>query len=89
MQRRNPERRAQQEMRRIAQTEGAGNGGRYGRGPAAGMGGAVGFVSSGEWKSFGRIGITPLSAFYIAPGTSNAEPPGRIGITPLGEFRIG
>jgi hypothetical protein len=87
MQRRNPERRAQQEMRRIAQAEGAG--GRYASGPGAGFGGVVGAIVAGEWTSFGRVGITPLSAFYIAPGTSSAEPPGRIGFTPLSAFRIG
>jgi hypothetical protein len=90
MQRRNPERRAQQEMRRIAATEGAG--GRYASGPGAGFGGVVGFIDgSGNWKNFGRVGITTLDApFYVADGgTGSEDPPGRVGITTLGEpFRV-
>lgn len=89
MQRRNPERRAQQEMRRIAQAE---TGGRYSRGPGAGFGGVVGAVVGGEWTSFGRVGITTLDApFYVAPPSSGAaaDPPGRVGLTTLGEpFRV-
>lgn len=89
MQRRNPERRAQQEMRRIAQAEGAG--GRYASGPGAGFGGAVGAIVGGEWTSFGRVGITTLDApFYVAGGgTGSEDAPGRAGITTLGEpFRV-
>lgn len=89
MQRRNPERRAQQEMRRIAQAEGGG--GRYASGPGAGFGGAVGAVVAGVWTNFGRVGITTLDApFYVAAsGTGSEDPPGRVGLTTLdAPFRV-
>jgi hypothetical protein len=83
MQRRNPERRAQQEMRRIAQAEGAD--GRYASGPGAGFGGAVGVMDGDTWKPWGRVNITAVDApFYVAVGTGDPGwAPGRVNITPV------